>query len=287
MSDIWVSVKIHNFEKTGVMDSNERKYDVPIRAVERTINILQAINRNGAMTLAEIARAADIPYPTATRFVLTLIEIGVIEKSRIQKKYLPTALSKTLSCGYKTSDPLVDAARPHLLQLTKKTGWPSAIHMRVGGSMVMLDSTHSETTQAFSDYYPGYSMPITACAAGLAYLAYLNAEERAEMLQQLSRYNFEDDDRSYCTNFSEDFFKNIVDSGYATFLKNPHSKDPGKSSSIGVALHSQDNVVVGAVTLVFFSSALQIRRAVEKYLDDIIDTQLAINKEIAAKNVIL
>lgn len=269
------------------MDGNDRKYDVPIRAVERTINILQAINRNGAMTIAEISRAVDIPYPTATRFVLTLIEIGVIEKSRKQKKYRPTALSKTLSCGYKTSDYLVEAARPHLLQLTKKTGWPSAIHMRVGGSMVMLDSTHSETTQAFSDYYPGYSMPITSCAAGLAYLAYLAPEDRAEMLQQLSEYNFEDDDRSYFTDFSDSFFDNIVEAGYATFLKNPHSKDPGKSSSIGAALRSQDGSVVGAVTLVFFSSALQIRHAVEKYLDDIIDTQAAIDKEIAAKNVIL
>lgn len=273
--------------KADVMDGNERKYDVPIRAVERTINILQAINRNGAVTIAEIARAVDIPYPTATRFVLTLIEIGVIEKSRKQKKYLPTALSKTLSCGYKASDHLVDAARPHLVQLTKKTGWPSAIHMRVGGSMVMLDSTHSETTQAFSDYYPGYSMPITACAAGLAYLAFLGDEDRVDMLKQLAEYNFKEGDCSYFTGFSDSFFDNIVDAGYATFLKNPHSKDPGKSSSIGVPLRSQDGAVVGAITLVFFSSALQIRHAVDKYLEDIIETQAAIDKEIAAKNVIL
>ena len=238
------------------------------------------------MTIAEIARAVEIPYPTATRFVLTLIEIGVIEKSKKQKKYRPTALCKSLSCGYKTSDQLVEAARPHLIELTRKTGWPSAIHMRVGGSMVMLDSTHSETTQTFSDYVPGYTLPITECAAGLAYLAYLKPERRNDILEQLSAYHSIDKGRSYSTNFPESYFKNIVDVGYATFLKMPHSKDPGKSSSIGVALKSKDGGVVASMTLVFFSSALQITHAVENYLEDIQQVQIAIEEKIAAQNII-
>lgn len=237
------------------------------------------------MTIAEISRSVQIPYPTATRFVLTLIEIGVIEKTKKRKRYRATALCNSLSCGYKASDRLVEAARPHISELTRITGWPSAVHMCVGNSMVMLHSTHSETTQTFSDYVPGYTLPITECSAGLAYLAYLDPEHRNDILGHLSDYSFKESDSLYSTNWPESYYRNIADAGYATFLKMMHSKDPGKSSSIGVPIKSKDGSAVGSLTLVFFASALHVTHAVNRYLDDIRQVQLAIEEEIAAHNL--
>lgn len=267
-------------------NTQDNKYDAPIRSVERTIGVLQAINRNGAMTMSEISRAVQIPYPTATRFVQTLIKIGVIEKSKTQKKYKPTALSKTLSCGYQASDHMAEIARPFLTKLTKKTGWPSAVHVRVGASMVMLDSTHSATTQTFSDYYPGYSMPITSCAAGLAFLAHIDDETQTEILDQITKYGDTYGNNAFLHHQHPELFKSIQGNGYATYVKNPHSKDPGKSSSIGVPLKVNGRTV-GAMTLVFFSSAMKMNQAIEDYIDAIYETQSLISEGFTKESLFI
>jgi len=36
---------------------------VPIRSVSRSLAVLRAINRQGSMSMAEIARIAAVPYP--------------------------------------------------------------------------------------------------------------------------------------------------------------------------------------------------------------------------------
>jgi len=268
----------------STMSQQRSKYDINIRAVERTIGVLQAINKDGPLTMAEIAKSVEIPYPTATRFVQTLLHLGMIEKSKRHRRYKPTALAKTLSCGYHTTDDFVKIARPHLIDLTKQTGWPAAIHTRVGSSMVMLDSTHSKTSLSFSDYRPGFSMPIAMCASGLAYLGFCEKEQRNEILSQLAEYASDDLSNSYINYENDTYFKLIQEDGYTTFRRNRHSKNPGKSSSIGVPIHA-DGQVVGSLTLVFFSSAMKMDEALEKYLDVIQETKMKIDSEISKKGI--
>jgi IclR family mhp operon transcriptional activator len=51
---------------------------VPIRSISRAIAVLQAINRQGSMSLMGIAKTAEVPYPTACRIVQTLLFEGLI-----------------------------------------------------------------------------------------------------------------------------------------------------------------------------------------------------------------
>ena len=51
---------------------------VPIRAITRGLSVLQAINRGGSITMMEIARSSQVPYPTACRIVQTLLHEGMI-----------------------------------------------------------------------------------------------------------------------------------------------------------------------------------------------------------------
>ena len=47
---------------------------VPIRSLSRGIAVLQAINRGGTISMMEIARTSNVPYPTACRLVQTLVQ---------------------------------------------------------------------------------------------------------------------------------------------------------------------------------------------------------------------
>ena len=53
---------------------------VPIRSITRSIAALKAINRHGSLSMMEIAKASEVPYPTACRIVQTLLYEGLIEQ---------------------------------------------------------------------------------------------------------------------------------------------------------------------------------------------------------------
>lgn len=255
-----------------------------IRSIARALHVMQAINRHGALTMTQISNAVGIPYPTACRVVYTLVKEGVIERETSRKYYRPTALSQSLSCGYQESARLVAIARPHIVALTKETWWPVSIATRVGPMMVIQDSTHAMTTLTYSDYNPGYALPIVSSASGMAYLAFSHEAERHNIIEQLKRSSIDENEKRLIKNLRDLQFNMIHSDGYASFIKNPHTKDPGKTSSIAVPIF-ENGVVIATMTLVFFSSALRVKDAYTKYEALIKDTQRKIQNDLATKQI--
>ena len=260
------------------MEKTKRK-EQSIRSISRALHVLQAINRHGALTMTQISKIVNLPYPTACRVVYTLVGEGIIERETSRKYYRATALAQSLSCGYQEQARLVAIARPHIVKLTKETGWPVSIASRVGTVMVIQDSTHGLTAMTFSDYHPGYSLPIASSASGMVYLAYTDPDERTDIIDQIKRTALNDDSQVFTSNLRDNLFDIILEDGYASFIRNPHTKNPGKTSSIAVPLFRDDSLV-GAMTLVFFSTSLRAADAFEKYQDLIFETQANINKDL-------
>ena len=139
---------------------------VPIRSVSRAIAILQAINQKGALSMMQISRMGDVPYPTACRIIQTLMYEGLVEQEPSRKYYRPTVMVQSLSHGFQADSMLVETGRQHIRELTRKVGWPVSLTVRVGTQMVVRDSTHGETSLTFERYYPGYRLPLLDCASG-------------------------------------------------------------------------------------------------------------------------
>jgi DNA-binding IclR family transcriptional regulator len=150
--------------------------DGTIRAIGRGLRVLQAINRGGSITMMQICRQAEIPYPTACRIIETLIKEGMVEREPARKRYRATALVRTLSLGFQDEDALVAVARPHIVALCARHGWPVTLATRVGHSMMVRDSTHKLTSLTLANYSPGYTLPIVECSTGKAYLAFCDEE---------------------------------------------------------------------------------------------------------------
>jgi IclR family mhp operon transcriptional activator len=130
----------------------------------------------------EIARAVDLPYVTAARLVLTLLHEGMIEKEPDRKNYRPTVLVQSLASGYHDQSHLSAAARPHIVALTNKHGWPVAVSTRFGMNMIVGECTHAISSYTLSTYYPGFVYPLLESAAGLVYLAF--SSERDPVLSR-------------------------------------------------------------------------------------------------------
>ena len=253
---------------------------VPIRSISRSIAALKAINRHGSLSMMEISKASEVPYPTACRIVQTLLYEGLIEQEPARKRYRPTALVQVLAHGFQHDDRLVKIARPHIVALTKKVGWPVSIAIRVGRNMMLRDSTHANTSLTFEQYYPGFTLPILDSASGKLSMAYADEEDRLMILKWMRVSQDIDIDYLATAEASLDVDK-IKSLGYAVQGRNHFNLTPGKTSSIAVPIFLNGKFEA-AMTMVFFVTAMKLDAALETYLGDLKATAEAITRELSA-----
>lgn len=257
----------------------ERDGDGTIRAIARGLRVLQAINRGGSITMMQISRQAEIPYPTACRVIETLINEGMVEREPARKRYRATALVRTLAVGFQDEDALVAVARPHIVALCKKHGWPISLATRVGHSMMVRDSTHKLTSLTLANYSPGYTLPIIECSTGKAYLAFCGDEEREAILSGMRRLDGPAERMAGMLLHDDALLSDIRRRGYATQARNAYTAVPGKTSSIAVPVFKGEQIA-GAIALIIFAAAMPMSRAEALFVEDLQATARAISGEL-------
>lgn len=267
---------------------------VPIRSVSRSLAVLRAINRQGSMSMAEIARVAAVPYPTACRLVQTLMYEALIEREPSRKRYRPTAFVRALSAGFQEHSELVAVARSYLEQLTAVTRWPALLSTRYGAEMMVRDCTDAMTSQVLDRHYPGHAFSLLETAGGRAYLAFAEAEERADIFEAIKTAGETPvDPHTFMLIQSEVMLEEIREQGVAQRGRNRFSLTPGKTSSIGAPIFMNGRLV-GAIDLVYFSVAYKSEDALQRYGEEVkrcaaqiskalSEVQLAIEPEPARK----
>jgi IclR family mhp operon transcriptional activator len=259
--------------KLGVPSDN-------VRALSRGIAVLQAINNGGSVRMMDIAREADIPYPTACRIVATLTEEGLIEREPARKRYRPTALVQTLSHGFQNESGLVAAARPHIVGLCKEVGWPISIATRVGSRMMVRDSTHNLTSLTLTNYAPGFTLPLAGCSTGKVYLAFCTEEERLDLLFGMDQVDSGVNRLAKLMTYDDALINQIRSDGYAMEARNHYTSNPGKTSSIAVPIFDGDKLV-GAMALIIFAAAMKLHEARDKFLPQLQATAEKVGKALS------
>ncbi|MBB6253099.1 helix-turn-helix domain-containing protein [Nitrospirillum iridis] len=251
---------------------------VPIRAISRAIAVLKAINRHGSLSMMDIARTADLPYPTTCRLVQTLIFEGLIEQEPDRKRYRPTAMVQSLAYGFQDDDRLVEVARPHIAALTRRIGWPVSIAARVGATMMVRDSTHAKTALTFERYYPGFTLPLLESASGKLSMAHAPDEERAALLAWMEAAGTVAPDYLRAAAALLNVAR-IREQGYAVQDLNHHNLTPGKTSSIAVPIFMGEQFKA-AMTMIFFAASMEVGTALDRYLGDLKITAQAIGADL-------
>lgn len=246
-----------------------------IRSIGRGFAILQAINRYGSISMTDIAAEARVPYPTTCRIVQTLIGMGMVERETGRKRYRPTALVQTLSMGYQREDRLAELARPHMAELTRDIVWPVYMCCRIGPKMMVKETTDSMTSLAFSHCHPGYTVPLTESSSGKVYLAFCPDDERELLLRGVSR------EPSYGAQSFDEVLQTVRRDGFATATRHRYTENPGKTSAISAPIIAPDGEV-SALSMLFFSSAMSINDAIDRFADKVKNAAAAISTELAA-----
>lgn len=255
------------------MDNEE----VPIRAVSRSIHVLQLINQHGQLSMMEISRLAQLPYPTTSRVVQTLVYEGLLHCENSRKRYQATALVAALSSSYTDQGDLREVARPYLLELTARHNWPVIVTHQVGQSVEVEDSTYGLTSTAFNHYDLGYRIPMLECAAGHAYLAFVDDAARDCLLRGLAHRGSQH--KALESFRSGRYAEHIREYGFATYDRTMSTANPGKTSAISVPLlkgrrHAQ-------ISISYISSAMPMIEAVRRYAEPLREAAARIEQHYA------
>jgi IclR family mhp operon transcriptional activator len=230
----------------------------------------------------EIARAVNLPYPTTMRIVQTLVQAGMIEREQDRKSYRPTALVVSLSNGYQGFSRLAELSRPHLVQLTEMHGWAAVFSTRLGQQMIVRECTHAISPFTLSIYHPGFAYPLWRSAGGLAYLAFLSREARAQARTTPPGATGDPGSPRFETPSDDLALDDIKRKGYAVTGRNHFTTPPGKNSAIAAPVFIGGRVE-GAVSLIFMASAMTMARAESLYVKDVLATADSVSRSLSAE----
>jgi IclR family mhp operon transcriptional activator len=243
---------------TGLEKSQE------LQSLKRGLRAVALVNTMGSITIAELARQFKLPRTTAERVLMTLLTEGYIERDPVTKAFFLTAQVHALSDGYADESQLVTAARPLMLDMTKKIGWPLCLAMPMGEFMSVRVTTDPETTLNLNRRHVGSAGPMGQLSSGLAFLAFLDDTQRTVMLEMLRQSD--DPAQSAVRDQAQmDYLlAKIRTNGYSFGL------DSGRERSVAVPIMANGRVR-GALLMAYMARVLSTETVIEKFVPVIKD----------------
>jgi len=184
----------------GIADVSSNNAPIrPIRAIDRALDVLEALTRCGPSSLQQLHAATGLSKSALRRVLATLIQRRFIRQGISDRMYRSNIVTPsnmdadmTLRIGH-----LVEVARPHMMALTEMVRWPSDLHIYTDGRMRILESTHGLSPFGGSTNLAIDSeLNIFAAASGLCYLAsmgdtfalHLAGELESDDIRSMSRF---------------------------------------------------------------------------------------------------
>lgn len=263
-----------------------KKQSLENRSLDRGITVLECLAQGGAMSLHQLHQATGLAKSTLRRLLSTLVARRIIRVGLGDKLYrtniaLPDLSPVTLS---PRAARLVDAAMPHMIELTRKIGWPSDLHLFDGDHMRVVEST-----RALSPYhiYKGsidIGVSVFGSAGGRAFLSALPHDELERIVMRIGDHPEFGLKRLNLNQATLDkALQTVRGRGYA--IRDMHyppvTTRDDRLQVIAVPLYSEARSV-GALTLMWARGYLDHEEFAANYLSDLRATSQRISESLSS-----
>jgi IclR family pca regulon transcriptional regulator len=158
------------------------------QSLERGLAILSAF-RSGRPLLgvSELGREIGLGRSTTHRYVATLTALGYLQQDPATRKYRLGPRVLDLGFSAINSMELRELAAPHLQQLSDETGFTVNMAVLDGVDIVYVErcrSSRAGQREIDLNLHVGSRMPAYCTSMGKVLLAYLDADERDELLER-------------------------------------------------------------------------------------------------------
>ncbi|WP_298493323.1 helix-turn-helix domain-containing protein [uncultured Maritimibacter sp.] len=247
------------------------KTDSGIRALERGLALLEELNlRDGARPTA-LSKSLGLPRSSVYRILETLEELQYVERSATDSRFRVTDRVWLLARGV-TKTRLGSVAGPIIRHLAADIAWPIDVCSYEAGRMFTQETTNTMSPMALARSMVGLPLPLLRTASGRAFLAFSAPDEQAAMLA-LARAAGDPADLPFLDRQAiAKLLRDTKERGYS--IRSGEAALPtsssDKTSSIAVPI-LKDGRPVGAIVVIWITSALTLTEAVDQFLTPLQD----------------
>ena len=150
-----------------------------LQALERGLEALSFLNRYGAGTSTQVAKALHLKRSTAHRILAVLVNLGLLRHDALNHQYILCARVRELSSGFHDDDWVLTSAIPLMREWPRVHHWPLVLTTPLAGKLVVRASTDYESPMSIDRFHAGQTIPVHGSTAGLIYLAYTGPSAQA------------------------------------------------------------------------------------------------------------
>lgn len=254
------------------------------RSLERGLIVLETLAGHRAMSLAEIHRETGLPKSTLRRLLATLASRRFVRRSISDKLYramvtLPDISIEPVAPGLAL---IADVGLTHALELTKKIGWPSDIHVFEKRWMRIVESTRSISPFSLYRGQVDRRVNVFASAAGSACLSCVDEHQVLELFSDDTlEIRFRPIRFGLTWESLQTHLKTVRELGYGVRLPSYSGEtvlnDKLAAISVPLRRHGQ---VSGAVSLLWPRVLMPASEFAEMYLEDLTETAARIEADL-------
>jgi IclR family mhp operon transcriptional activator len=189
-----------------------------MKAVAKSFDILELMNRRALTSLAELHLETGIPKPTIIRILNVLATRGYVEQAAKRGAWRLAAEVTSLSAGYHGAPAIVALAKTAADRLTGERLWPVSLAVLDRDAMVVRYSTIPQSPLAHVASTLNKRLSLVARAHGRAYLAFCPPAERTALLVLAGRSGNPEDALAGAAETLQRGLGQIRRRGYATRL---------------------------------------------------------------------
>jgi IclR family mhp operon transcriptional activator len=247
-----------------------------VRALARGLSVLRELNQIGLASPAQLAKATGLDRTTTYRLLATLEEEGYVARNPLNDLYFVLDEVLNLSRGYQHKNAIMPVISKELERLVSQIIWPSDLVTFEGGYMVVRESTHRSSAYSIYRGMVGRRLPLLFSAAGRALLAVSSPKQRGMFIETARHMgNLELTQAELAPRLEQ------LDADYA---KRGYTWSVGALDAPLSVIALPVNLgggVMGAVNIMFFSSALSVEVAAKRYLPTLKNCIARIEAQIA------
>jgi DNA-binding IclR family transcriptional regulator len=141
-----------------------------VQSIDRAFAVLRSLT-SGPAGVTQLADQVELPKSTVSRLLSTLEELGVVEQITAGGNYRIGPGLIEIATAVMPGRSLVAAARPHLVELARRTGEAAGLSVPDGRMAHYVDQADSDNQVQVRDW-TGERIVMHAVSSGLVFLAW-------------------------------------------------------------------------------------------------------------------
>lgn len=262
------------------MDESAGRRYAHVRALDRGLALLAALNSTGRSDPATLARATGIDRTTAYRLLHTLVELGYVACSDSDGRYVLTPKVRNLSEGLTETDRTASVVCEEIFAMAPRVMWPTDFSVFDSGWMVIRETTHRFSPYSVHRAMIGRRRPLLETAMGRAVLLGTSESHRQEMLDIAIRHGTIAGDRAWVADRVAMLQADYAERGYAWAVGGADHR----ISAIALPVRGP-GYVIGSINLLFFTSAMSVEEAAERFGGTLADAIARIEKRLDGQSL--